>query len=138
MCPSRPSSPIRRVAALAATSLTNTDSGTPSPISASRARDDVPASLPMTVAERTAVPMTVDRVAASMSPTERGNPARPPSTASAVSRPTPRARWAARPTADNARLAGLLIGVHSAGFGGWGPSPPAAARSNGGEHRQTT
>ena len=55
-----PTSPIRRVAAVSAAILTNTDSGTPSPVRASRARDDVPASPPITDTDVTVRPMICD------------------------------------------------------------------------------
>ncbi|MDT5091701.1 MAG: hypothetical protein QOH60_1064, partial [Mycobacterium sp.] len=61
-----------RVPAAAAESLTNTDSGTLSPVSASRARDDVPDVPSSTDADDTRLPRIRDMTAASRSSTRRG------------------------------------------------------------------
>ncbi len=68
-----PISPISRVAAVSAAILTKTESGTPSPVNASRARDDVPASPPIRDTDATVRPMICEGTAASRSWIVRGS-----------------------------------------------------------------
>ena len=54
-------SPITRVATVSADILTKTDAGTSTPVSARRAREDVPASLPITDIDVTVRPISFER-----------------------------------------------------------------------------
>lgn len=71
-----------RVAAVSAAIYTKTDCGTPPPVSASRARDDVPASPLITDTDVTVRPMICESALASRSPIVRGSDRTRPTIAS--------------------------------------------------------
>jgi len=83
--------------------LTKTESGTPSPVNANLARDDVPASRPITDTDVTWRRIIRDSDSASRSEIVRGSDRIRPMTASVATRCIPRPRCAANPRAGTAR-----------------------------------
>jgi len=83
--------------------LTKTESGTPSPVNANLARDDVPASRPITDTDVTWRRIIRESDSASRSEIVRGSDRIGPMTASVATRCIPRPRWAAKPTATIGR-----------------------------------